>query len=254
MVDCQSECLKNKGQWQVHGIQFFNTIVLVKRQFCTIAISWFVVSLVIGQDSLLLTKNFRFKDGVYFSFDQLRSNQPAFALDSLKVQYFTNPQTSLTQLDGIFHKVDKGKAFPVDSIWAICLDGVPSLRVPQREINKLLPNFAALKLRGKICYFTYPDYRTKSIRVAAYNPLTGRPFRQGTVKREQEVIIEKILNFQTGEIAEFNEQHLNAWIQDDPLLLETLHEIPPAERQEKLFKCLLIYVDRNPVYLMMNDE
>ena len=113
-----------------------------------------------GQDTLLLTKNFRFADGVYFNMAQLRSNRPAYALDALQVQYFTNPQTSLTQVDAVFFKKNH-QPLQLDSVWAISLDGVPSVRVPRDEINRSLPNFAALKLRGKICYFTYPTTAKK---------------------------------------------------------------------------------------------
>ncbi|MBI5914351.1 MAG: hypothetical protein HY842_03175 [Bacteroidetes bacterium] len=201
-----------------------------------------------GQDSLLLTKNFRFADGVYLSAEQLRANRPAYAWEAVEVLRFTNPQTSLTSVSGVFLKKEK-RELPLDSVWAVSMDGIPSVRVPHGEINRELPTFAALKLRGKICYFTYPDWRTKEVFVAAYNPLNGRPFRQGKVKREQEVIIEKMLRFESGEVADFNVGNLLAWIQDDPLLVETLTELPPEEQQEKLFRCLLIYVDRNEAFL-----
>lgn len=89
----------------------------------------------------------------------------------------------------------------------------------------------------------------KKVQVAAYNPLTGRPFRVGTVEREEEIIVEKIMRFETGEVAEFTFENVLAWIQDDPLLVETILELPDEEKQEKLFKCLLIYDDRNEVFL-----
>lgn len=206
-----------------------------------------------GQDSLVLSKNFRFADGVYFGLEELRRNQPRFALADLDLQHFTNPQTSLTQVNGLVLKKEN-RPLPLDSVWAVCLEGVPSVRVPSDEINRELPTFAALKLRGKICYFTYPDWRPKRIRVAAYNPVTGRPFRQGTVLREEEVIVEKMLRFETGEIADFNVENLMAWIADDPLLVETVQELPLEAQQEKLFKCLLIYVDRNYVFLKKSEN
>lgn len=212
-----------------------------------------LVGSVFGQDSMLLTKNFLFADGLYFNLEQLRQNQPAYPLSALELHSFTNPQTSLTQLDSVVLKANN-KPLQLDSILAICLDGVPSLRVPKAEINRELPNFAALKLRGKICYFTYPDYRKKLVKVAAYNPMTGLPYRHGVVEREQEVFVEKMLHFQTGVIADFSVENLLSWIQDDPLLIETLTELPKSEQQEKLFKCLLIYVDRNPAFIMMNNE
>jgi hypothetical protein len=223
------------------------------QKIITIALLLLSVGQLFGQDTSLLTKNYRFTNGVYFNLEQLKADQPTYPMSKLVVHSFTNPQTSLTQVDSIFLKGTK-QPIPLDSIWAICMDGVPAIRVPNDEINKELPNFAALKLRGKICYYTYPDYRTKKVRVAAYNPLTGRPYRQGYVEREQEVFIEKILHFQTGEVKDFTVKNLLSWIQDDPLLVETLTELPKEEQQEKLFKCLLIYVDRNPAYIMMNDE
>jgi hypothetical protein len=202
----------------------------------------------LGQDSMAVSKNFKFAEGLYRSFEELRANRPAYPLDSLLVQYFTNPQTSLTQVSSVVLK-KTGKAVPIDSAWAICLEGVPYLRLPPNEVNRDFPTFAALKLRGKICYFTYPDWRTKKVYIAAYNPLTGRPFRQGQVEREEEVFIEKIMHFQTGEIVDFNVKNLLNWIQDDPPLVETVVNLPLEDRKEKLFKCLLIYVDRNIVYL-----
>lgn len=228
--------------------------LLFVRKTVFISAFWVLIgTYVFGQDSVLLTKNFRFADGLYFSLAQLKANQPGLPLDSIKLDYFTNPQTSLTQLDAVFLKKHVPQ-FPLDSIWAICLDGVPSIHVPKDEISKSLSNFAALKLRGKICFFTYPDYRQKTIRVAAYNPLTGRPFRQGNVVRDEEVIVEKMLHFETGEVADFTYDNLLKWIDDDKLLVETLNELPKAEQQEKLFKCLLIYVDRNPAYLTRSEE
>lgn len=219
--------------------------------FITAFIGLFGASL-FGQDSVLLTKNFRFAEGVYFNMAQLQANSPAHGLETLDMRYFTNPQTSLTQVDGIVFIKSK-QPLPLDSIWAICLDGVPSIRVPGDEISRELPNFAALKLRGKICYFTYPDYRSKKVWVSAYNPLTGRPFRKGAVEREEEVYVEKMLHFLTGEVSDFNPENLLTWIQDDPLLVETVKELPREEQQEKLFKALLIYVDRNAAFLMVND-
>ncbi len=207
----------------------------------------------LGQDTVLLTKNFSFADGVYFNLAELKANRPGLPLDSMKLDIITNPQTSLTQLNAVFLKKNT-PMFSVDSIWAICLDGVPSIRVPKEEISKSLPNFAALKLRGKICYFTYPDYRQKTIRVAAYNPYTGKPFRHGNIVRDEEVIVEKMLNFETGEVADFKIENLLNWINDDSLLVETIAELPKEELKDKLFKSLLIYVDRNPTYLLVNDD
>ncbi len=205
-----------------------------------------------GQGRQLVTKNFRFADGVYLSLAALQANRPAYSWDELEAVFFTNPQTSLTQVEHIMVKQDS-HLLDLGRIWAVVLDGIPSVRVPKEEINKNLPAFAALKLRGKICYFTYPDWRTKKFYVAAYNPLTGRPFRQGHVEREEEVIVEKMLHFETGEMADLTVENFLKWIADDEPLLSTYLELPSEERKEKLFKGLLIYADRNETFIRKEE-
>ena len=200
----------------------------------------------------MVTKNFRFTDGIYLSLLELQMNKPSYRWEEVEVRYFTNPQTSLTQVERIIVKQDS-QVLDMSKVWALTMDGVPSVRVAKGEIHKELPTFAALKLRGKICYFTYPDWRMKKIYVAAYNPLTGRPFRQGVVEREEEIIVEKMLHFETGEVADFTIKNFFKWIADDEPLVSTYEELPPEERKEKLFKGLLIYVDRNAAYLKKQE-
>jgi hypothetical protein len=214
------------------------------KQFFSYLLFLFAALPAFGQDSLTVTKNFHFTDGVYLSFEEFRANRPAYRMEEVNAWFFTNPQTSLTQVETV---VVEQTGQPVDTglIWALSIGGVPYVRVPGGEISKELPTFAALKLRGKICYYTYPDWRNKQVHIAAYNPLNGRPFRTGTVEREEEVVVKKMLHFDTGEVADFTLDNFLAWIQDDPKLVETVNELPPEEKKEKLFKCLLIYVDRN---------
>ncbi|MEO1262531.1 MAG: hypothetical protein AAFZ15_27230 [Bacteroidota bacterium] len=209
----------------------------------------FCLPLVVSaQDSVqqVVTKNFQFKDGIYLSFEEFQKNSPSYLMDDLYVHSFTNPQTSLTQVDSIAH-LKAEREIDADKIWAITSDGVPFIKIPQNEVHKELPTFAALKLRGKICYFTYPDYRIKKIPVAAYNPLTGRPYLKGEVERDQKVVVEKMLHFETGEVVDFNLDNFLKWIQEDRHLVETIERTPVYEVEEKLFRLLLIYVDRHEV-------
>ena len=206
-----------------------------------------------AQDSLqVVTKNFHFNDGIYFSFEEFQRNSPVLPMDEIYIRSFTNPQTSLSQVDSVFHLKTKKEIDP-ENIWAIVSEGVPFIKIPKNEVHKDLPSFAALKLRGKICYFTYPDYRVKKVPVAAYNPLTGRPYLKGEVERDQKVVVEKMLHFETGEIVDFNIDNFLEWIQEDRHLVETIERTPVYEVEEKLFRLLLIYVDRHEVTIKMEE-
>lgn len=198
------------------------------------------------EDSLILTKNYHFNDGVYLSFEAFQSNTPDYKWEDLKANLVTNPQTFLTQIQYVFIKKEtEDIPLDLDKIWCVSLAGIPYLKVTELENKKDLATFAGLQLRGKICYFSFEDYRVVQIPMHAYNPLSGRPFRSAVVERKKNLTIEKILNFETGEIADLNPKNLKNWIQDDRKLLATMNDLSDEELDEKLFKCLLIYDDRN---------
>lgn len=199
-------------------------------------------------DSLILTKNYRFNDGIYMSFEAFQSNTPDYQWSDLKANLVTNPQTFITQVQYIFIK-NEAESIPLDlgKVWGISLAGIPYLRLDKNGSENNTTSFAGLQLRGKICYFSFDDLRRVKIPIHAYNPYNGRPFRSAVIEREKQIRIEKILNFETGEIADFNVKNLKNWIQDDKRLFETINSLNAEEAEEKLFKCLLIYVDRNVV-------
>ncbi len=220
------------------------------RTYFLIAIFGTLGSAASGQeDSVLITKNFKFRDGVYLTLAQWQANRPAYSWEEVDALLATNPQTFLTQVEKIRVRAS-GERINPDSLWGICLAGIPYVRIPKEEANKEVPTFAGLRVRGKICYFSYPSEVKRQVKVTAYNPLTKRPFRSGYVDRSETVDQEQMLDFTTGEVAPFEVGAFLEWITDDAQLVETVLALPDEEQKEKLFKCLLIYVDRHPVYVI----
>ena len=207
-----------------------------------------------GQEPVAVTKNFAFADGVYLSFAEFQENRPSYRWTDLKSSLFTNPQTFLTQIEFLKLKEEGNRPVPLDSVWGLCLGGIPYVRLPQGAVDKELPTFAVLQVRGKICYFVFSRPELRRIPMSAYNPLTGRPFRSGLVDRWEEVEHPMMLHFQTGEVARLTVDNFLQWIDDDERLQETVRELEAGEAQEKLFKCLLIYDDRNPVFVPASDN
>lgn len=206
-------------------------------------------------DSLILTKNYHFNDGVYMNFEAFQSNSPDYKWDELKANLVTNPQTFLTQIQYVYIKNEEEDIpLDVDKIWCVSLAGIPYLKLPKGEVKKDLATFAGLQLRGKICYYSFEDYRMVQIPMHAYNPYTGKPFRSGIVERKKNVKFEKILNFETGEITDLTVENLKKWIKDDTKLFDTMNSLSYEEVEEKLFKCLLIYDDRNVIRVKKRGE
>ena len=206
-------------------------------------------------DSLILTKNYHFNDGVYLSFEAFQSNDPDYQWDELRANLVTNPQTFLTQIQYVFIKNEREDVpLELDKIWCVSLAGIPYINLTDEGLNKDMVSFAGLQLRGKICYYSFEDYRVVQIPMHAYNPYTGKPFRSGMVERKKQLLFERILNFETGEKAELTVENLKKWITDDKKLLNTMNSLPYDEVKEKLFKCLLIYDDRNVVRIKKIGE
>lgn len=197
-------------------------------------------------DSVLLTKNFKFKDGIYLTLQDFQKNQPNFTWSEVVANLATSDEGFIAQVEQIR---TKEQSLDLQHVWGICIGGLPYVRLPEGEVTDAATVFAGLRVRGKICYFSYKIDVTEMQMVKAYNPLTGRPFRQGKVPVEKTIEIQQMLDFQTGKVTDFTKENFMNWIENDRQLWATVKDLSPDEIREKLFKCLLIYIDRNAVYL-----
>lgn len=203
----------------------------------------------LGQsDSVLLTKNFKFKDGVYMDFAAFQQNTPTYSWVQLDGSLVTNPQTFITKVDYLYFKGNRDRELDLSQVWGLCLGGIPYIRLDEKENEAGVVAFAGLRVRGKICYFSFEEEITRMVVVKAYNPVTGRPFRSGEVPTQETVVRERMLSFENGEIETFNLDNFLRWIADDRQLRNTLVDMPREEAEDKLFKSLLIYDDRQAVY------
>jgi len=225
----------SRGELQLFGIFFFMIVLILPLKSQV--------------DSVVVTKNFSFEDGVYLQFEDFKNNQPNFLWEQLRTSLFTNPQSFQTQVVfiDVLENDSSRYSMNLDSIWGFTIDGIPYIRLPEETFESSIATYAGLQVRGKICYYKYQKYVMKELEMSAYNPLTGRPFRTANINREELVTYEKMLHFETGETADLTLENMVKWIPDDTNLIETINDIGTDDAQEKLFKILLIYDDRNHV-------
>lgn len=193
-----------------------------------------------------LSMSYKFKDGIYLSYESWKNDMPDYEWEEVNTRLASNPKTFIAQVEYIYLKEDK-EALLIEKVWGICLAGVPYIRLDASETAYSATAFAGLKARGKINYFSYRKEIEEKVVIKAYNPLTRKPFRKGEVPTIKEVVIEKMFLFDDGKVVDFNYVNLLLWIEDDAQLKESVFELSPQEIDEKLYKCLLIYNDRNKV-------
>jgi len=213
------------------------TFLILVFQCCTI---W-------CQDSVLVTRNFLFENGVYFSFESLKNNQPDLEWDTLTSTYFTNPTTLIAEVQELRFKENE-EQLPLQKVYAISINGIPYLNSGKTNDSEMA-KFYGLKIRGVLGYYSFEKIEIEKVKIQAFNPLNGEPFRTGYVEKERVKKIEKILSWETGKISEFDQKNLTRLVQDDIPLLNSIKDLQDWEVEEKLFKCLLIYNDRHSIYV-----
>ena len=226
-----------------------NVLVMVSCLLCCTMLSGMAQT----DTTVMLDKDFRFLDGVYMNFEDFRNNTPTYPWEELDAQVVTSPSTFIAQADYI--RTKSGDTLDVSGIWGISLNGLPYYRLESGAISTSAAMvFVGLKVRGKLCYYAYETKEERWVEIAAYNPLTGKPFRKGKVSKEIEVVREYLLHFENGEVRAFDKAGLLHFIKDDEQLWKTVDELTDEEVKRKLYKCLLIYDDRNPVYLPLKTK
>ncbi len=192
------------------------------------------------------SNNFPFTQGIYLQFEDFRYNQPACDFSRLSdLSYVLSNEGDLlvfnekTQkdIDSIYGK----------NIWGVCINEIPYIRTDDKQDGR--PYFVKLHVVGKISYFHYRTFREKELIMYVHNPFSGEKIGERKITNKEFVSVERILHTQTGETTNFNLENLRLWTQDDPGLNRSLMEMQPNEAEEKLFKTLLIYNDRNLVYI-----
>ncbi|NBC08376.1 MAG: hypothetical protein GVY26_14375 [Bacteroidetes bacterium] len=198
-------------------------------------------------DSLPLDADFVFQDGVYLTLQELQQNQPAYEWKEVEARLAANRDKYFAQME--YLKPRGLAAIPVTEVYAFVLKGLPYIHVADSMQTGKAATFAGLRVRGKLCYYTYERQEPKVVEMAAYNPLTGKPFRKGQVERETTIKIEHVLDFTTGQRLPLSRQNLMVLMADDQEMIRTVAELPEEGLGEKLYKCVLIYDDRNSVKL-----
>lgn len=202
------------------------------------------------QDSTLLTKNFKFRDGIYMDFSSFTRNTPWVDWDATNTDMVTSWDKKTLQVAAIQIRGGNSEKDSLDlsKVWGLCLNGIPYIRLGDSLRRNNAWVFASLQVRGRLSYFEYEEAVTELLTMKAYNPLTGKAFREGQVPQKKVVTQKMMLHFETGELLPFNKDNFMTWIREDKGLVQAVSEIDPADHN-KLYKSLLIYDDRNPVYL-----
>lgn len=191
----------------------------------------------VAQDSVKLTKHFRFNDGIYMSFNDFYNNTPTRQFKEYKIKAHPLNRYDAKQFE--LKDLASNKRVPTMDVFAIVIGGVPFINNDYGKERKIADFFIIvnrLTVVGNICFFVYDDYGTDF-------DLQGSGTRPYVITRRM------MFRFNTGEITSFNLSDFKIWIADDERLFATINALSDRDAAAKMYKCLLIYNDRNPIFM-----
>jgi hypothetical protein len=221
-------------------------------------------SLVYSQETeemVKYTPDFRFTDGIYINFEQVRTNSPipkAKLLTSADYndrdffdKVFVNDKIYFYDNLGMRQEIEKS------SIWGFARNGVLYIQIQS--------NFNRITFVGNICHFVadittydsryspygyydpyYSPYGYNSY-YSPYNSYYYSPYSQPAVPRQE--IKQYIIEFETGKIYDYDQESVEILLMKDPELYDEFARLPLKSKKEQLFVFIRRFNEKNPLYI-----
>lgn len=214
-------------------------------RFVVVLLSWACVSNIgwaqTDSSKVILNNQFVFNDGVYIA-EQWSTNTPSFAWEQIDAKLFINERNAAAHIEYLKEKGKKQYLSPT----CIAKNGKLYVDIPNDGKSAI---FYGFKQYGALCYYEKDTTYVKDIEMSAYNPLTGRPFRTKVIQREVTEAQSYFYDVKENSFHKLTLANLLAAIASDEKLTRSILSLSPDEANTKLYKTLLIYNDRNPIYM-----
>ena len=207
------------------------------------------------------THDFKFKDGIYATFDQVKQNNPI-----PKYKILTNADYHDTEFfdkvlkhDKIYYFDDHSvrKELKLSDIWGYSRNGVLHIRVENE--------FDRVTIVGGICHFvatvTTTDTRYVDPYYNPYNPYNyynyynyygSNYYPRQTSSYSRTEMQQFILDFETGKVLDYNVQNLEIALMRDPELYDEYMGLKSRKKKQLKFFYIRKFNERNPVYFPKN--
>jgi hypothetical protein len=215
------------------------------------------------------TPDFKFKDGIYLNFDQVKANNPI-----PKAKILTSADYNDREF---FNKVfESGKIYFYDemgvrqeisksNIWGFARNGVLYVSIQD--------NFNRITFVGSICHFVadittydtrYNNYSPygyydpysmyspySSYGYGGYSPYGSyySPYRQQSTARNE--LKQYIFDFETGKVLEFTPDNVQILLMKDPSVYDEYVQLPRKKKKELMFVYIRKFNEKNPLYLQV---
>jgi len=213
--------------------------------------------------------DFRFTDGVYINFDQVKANKPITKARLLTSNDYNDREffQKLFEADKIYFYDGMGirQEIAKSSIWGYSRNGVLYIQIQE--------NFNRITFVGNICHFVadittldsryYSPYGNYYDPYSYYSPYSSgygnyynpygsyySPYSRNMTRNE---IKQYIIEFETGKMLEFNVESTELFLMKDINLYEEYIQLPRKKKREMMFVYIRKFNEKNPLYIPVNQ-
>ena len=208
------------------------------------------------------TPEFRFKDGIYLNFDQVKLNSPIpkakllTSIDYNDREFFKK----ILEIDKIYFYDNMGvrQEIAKNTIWGYSRNGVLYVQIQA--------NFNRITFVGSICHFVadittydsryynspygyYDPYYSPYGYSNYYNPYDPyySPYRQSNMGRNE--LKQYLIDFESGKVLEFDVENTELLLMKDNQLYEEYVQLSRKKKKELMFVYVRKFDEKNPLYI-----
>jgi len=218
-----------------------------------------------GQDKegmVKYTPDFRFTDGLYLNFDQVKLNNPIPKSKLLTSLDYNDREFFKKILEGekIYFYDNMGVRQEIErsSLWGYSRNGVLYIQVQD--------NFNRITFVGNICHFVadvttidsrsynspygyYDPYYSPYGYSNYYNPYSSyySPYRQSGIARNE--LKQYLIDFESGKILEFDVTNTELLLMKDSQLYDEYVQLSRKKKKELMFVYIRRFNEKSPLYI-----
>lgn len=222
-------------------------------------------------DMVKYTPDFRFKDGIYLNFDQVKSNNPIPKAKILTSVDYNDREffRKLFENDKLYYYDNMGIRQEIlkHNMWGYARNGVLYVQIQE--------NFNRVTFVGNICHFvaditTYDSryynspygyydpyyyspygYNSYYYPYSPYSPYYYSPYRNSNVSRNE--LKQYIIDFENGKVLDFDVHNTELLLMKDQQLYEEYVQLPRRKKKELMFVYIRKFNEKNPLYLPVDQ-
>jgi hypothetical protein len=242
-------------------------MIKVLRKFFSMSLFLLGISLqyLSGQEKegmVKYTPEFKFIDGIYLNFDQVKLNSPIpkakllTSIDYNDREFFKK----ILQINKIYFYDNMGVRQEIvkNTIWGYARNGVLYVQIQE--------NFNRITFVGSICHFvadiTTYDSRYYNSPYGYYDPYYSpygygsyyntynpyySPYRQSNVARNE--LKQYLIDFESGKVMEFDVENTELLLMKDSQLYEEYVQLSRKKKKELMFVYIRKFNEKNPLYI-----